>query len=392
MTALCGGGPSQQQPGVPYAIAYSATELGLLLSRLGWAPLIPIIGALGVVPILVQDLCSTDPPGFEVMTAAEVYDALLNQNLSEHVFAAKTKLSNNIKTQLWYELCQCSAVATPARPAPPALPNNLPVGPALPSSTPCATHTRAAQSFAGGIQFDDTQVLMWPLNATFVRATFHHTLSGAGNHPDAFGRLYFTDHNGAALGQPYYSQAIPPGGTATIDRATFEGAGGAFGVASTSGQITSTDIMDWTIDVYCDGQFPGVTPHACPTDPAVLLQLQQILDLVTLIQRQKVPFAYVPGALHSGLSGTGQMAIAGLIGLSAHLTSLPAAIGRIGGTPDELFEVGWLTLGTADGWHRSIRLDHNPTLVMPIDASDQLVGWTLEPGVVLELLELVREP
>jgi len=54
-------------------------------------------------------------------------------------------------------------------------------------------------------------------------------------------------------------------------------------------------------------------------------QLDQLMAMVTLIQRQAAPFGYVPGAIHAGLTGTGVIAIQGLIGCKS-VTTLPTQL------------------------------------------------------------------
>jgi len=53
------------------------------------------------------------------------------------------------------------------------------------------------------------------------------------------------------------------------------------------------------------------------------------MAMVTLIQRQAAPFGYVPGAIHAGLTGTGVIAIQGLIGCKVDITTLPTQLGDL---------------------------------------------------------------
>jgi hypothetical protein len=92
------------------------------------------------------------------------------------------------------------------------------------------------------------------------------------------------------------------------------------------------------------------------------------------------------------LTGSGQFGVQGLLGLIVNLTTLPAWIGNAAGVPPTNFDAGFVTVGTAGGWQRSVRLEHNPTLVLPIDGAETLVGYTLRPGAVATITELVREP
>jgi hypothetical protein len=115
--------------------------------------------------------------------------------------------------------------------------------------------------------------------------------------------------------------------------------------------------------------------------------------MVTLIQRQAAPFAYVYGTNHTALSGSGALDVSGLIGCSVDVTTLPNSYGRAGGVPEELFGLGFVTLGTIDGYETSRHIDHDGTLFLPPGAGAYTkIGYSLSPGVVVSIRELVREP
>jgi hypothetical protein len=115
--------------------------------------------------------------------------------------------------------------------------------------------------------------------------------------------------------------------------------------------------------------------------------------MTTLIQRQVAPFAYVPGTAHAALTGAGQFAVQGDIGISVDVTTVPGRAGSEYGNPLNLFDLGWLNVGTADGWvHREL-ITANPFLYLPPDMGVMtLVGYSLSPDVVATITELVREP
>ncbi len=113
---------------------------------------------------------------------------------------------------------------------------------------------------------------------------------------------------------------------------------------------------------------------------------------MTLIQRQAVPFAYINGAVHSDLSGAGAFAISGILGVRMEVTTLPGYLGRLGSSPTEYFDAGFVTFGTADGYPHSIRVEHNPQVELPARCSAfTQFAYDLQPGVVIRVTELVRE-
>jgi hypothetical protein len=121
-------------------------------------------------------------------------------------------------------------------------------------------------------------------------------------------------------------------------------------------------------------------------------QLQLVRRDVTLIQRQDVPFAYVAGTTHSSLSGSGHIVVQGILGLSLVFTTIPTFIGLEAGEPQENLFLGHLSIGTIEGWQSRIPLTHNPQLVLNISGAATRIGYTLTPGVVVDVLELLREP
>lgn len=124
---------------------------------------------------------------------------------------------------------------------------------------------------------------------------------------------------------------------------------------------------------------------------ALQTQVAIVNQTTQLIQRQHVPFAYVPGTLHSGLTGAGQFAVQGILGLAVQLTTLPPGIGSTSDDPVEYFGAGWISTGTPDGWRRTSPIAHNP-FWLDVQPEDTLVGYTFEPGVVANIEEFLREP
>jgi hypothetical protein len=122
-------------------------------------------------------------------------------------------------------------------------------------------------------------------------------------------------------------------------------------------------------------------------------QLDVIQQLLTLIQRQAVPFAYVSKTVHSGLSGAGSISVQGLLGVKLECTTIPSSLGVAGTSPAEHFDLGWITWGTADGYPQSVRIEHSPQLSLPARASAfTSIAYDLHPGVVATITELQREP
>ncbi len=149
---------------------------------------------------------------------------------------------------------------------------------------------------------------------------------------------------------------------------------------------------------------PGdlVLPPAwsCATACDIMVRLQQLSDRldwirrdVTLIQRQGVPFGYLLGAAHSGLIGSGTIAVAGILGVSVALTTVPATWGSTSDVPRRLVpKVGSLVLATANGNEDEQQLHYDQELVLGISAAVTSIKYSLRPGIVATITPLVREP
>jgi hypothetical protein len=121
--------------------------------------------------------------------------------------------------------------------------------------------------------------------------------------------------------------------------------------------------------------------------------LSRIESLLTLVQRQAAPFAYVNGASHSGLTGNGHLDVQGLLGAKVELTTVPGRLGIASGDPDTLFDAGFLRWGSSSGAATSQRIDTTPFLSFPGGAGQfTRISYSLAGGVVATITELVREP
>jgi hypothetical protein len=125
---------------------------------------------------------------------------------------------------------------------------------------------------------------------------------------------------------------------------------------------------------------------------ALSSQIVRVDSTVTLMQRQNVPFAYVPGAVHSGLTGAGTFAVQGILGLSVNATAKPGYLSSDMAPVQSWFKLGELSWGTADGWLARRIVTHDPHLYLGIEGDITAVAYEFEPGVTATITELVREP
>lgn len=405
MTAICtGGGPSEARPGFGISVSMSVAGVAALLNNIPTRYAVVLAGLIGGVNYELSEFCSHDPPAVPDITAGDVESLLSFQRDPFAAAAAGQKFQQLVGAFAWYQFCKCTSGPTPAAPAAPPTPVGLPtidpISIVPPLATPCGLPVDAnvpANDASFGPRHPHGHVPpLDDINPANIGTLADITLSilpDGATHTGVTWTLNWFDtlhDNTFAPAEPIHVSAVQ--GSVHLFRNVPIGAED-LDLSFVPDNSASTDRVVTTVRWYCNGAVPGrpvLTP--CQPDPTTQAMLQQIMDLVKLIQRQKVPFAYVPGARHNGVSGSGQFAVHGLIGVSVILTTVPPYLGNIAGDPPEIFDAGFVTVGSADGWHRSIRLDHNPTLILPIEGSETLIGYTLEPNVVVDILELVREP
>lgn len=137
---------------------------------------------------------------------------------------------------------------------------------------------------------------------------------------------------------------------------------------------------------------------ACSSTGDLCTRLQQISEKidwmfsqVNLIQRQIVPFAYVPGVTVS-VSGNGSLAVSGILGLSLSLTDTRSGITNFPDNPTTIIDLGWLTTSTSDGNEEALPIRRTNQLFLGISPAVTSVRWALPVGVSGTLKTLLREP
>lgn len=137
----------------------------------------------------------------------------------------------------------------------------------------------------------------------------------------------------------------------------------------------------------------GTTADLCTAVRQLDQRLTQIYTLVTLIQRHAAPFAYVPGAVHSGLTGTGSFAISGLLGLRVQLASEHPGEPILPGNPPYLWNQGWLSVNDSNGLLEEKRLTRDGMEWFPrFMETATSFNWDVAAGVTMVVTELEAEP
>lgn len=394
--SVCSSGTSQLRAGMPAAVFVDAAYIKSVLPQ-PWSWLYDYLPWMHGLEIgNTTTFCAADPPTWTLPTAAE-FLAFVTGGPFGYVTAVSDFISDVARAYIWYSLCECSSGPMPGPLTPSSPPSGLPaVNPpglvSLPLNTPCKTVgpltltlASGGSLFGGGIEWN-------LIEATSVKITVVCApASGAGLSVTFSERYFYTLTPGTIIrtvnlnltaGQTFsHVVAVPPGATEMIP---------LISVGSGAG----TELITYSYEAYCGGDVPGAaqTP-CCPPDPTLVGLMHQVHDLVTLIQRQSAPFAYVSGSTHTGLSGHGSFTVGQLIGCAVEVTTLPDSYGSSDGTPVERFDLGFVTFGSPDGYEVSRRIDRTSVLhVPPLAGLYTTIGYTLSPGVVATITEIVREP
>lgn len=126
---------------------------------------------------------------------------------------------------------------------------------------------------------------------------------------------------------------------------------------------------------------------------AMAATLGQNYELTTLTQRYGLPFAYIRGATHSSITGSGSFAVSRLVGMQVVVTNRPEGLQEYLGAPPYITDLGWISLMTADGLIDEIRVTRDVQTWTPrLFALATQFGFALREGVTVSLTELEAEP
>lgn len=394
---FCSTGVSAQKAGAADQIILTTAILEALATRYGLAWLTsPFIGAAGSsLQLHLPTFCALDPPDDPGLTGTDLV-FLLSPAPTVEKTIAQGKVNQLLSRYAWFDFCECASVTTPAPPTPPTQPTGTPaVNPpptGYPVSAPCLTVTRDAVegiTEAGGYTHNSFNL---PPGATTFSALLSTTAVDGFLQMDM--RVQFFDANDDAIFENEIAVTVDPDSPVTVQ--------GPIPITAVSADLSGTPTPDdvGTIDfaavnqnVYCYNATPGgYNSPCCPPDPILESKLDTLLQLVTLIQRQVAPFAYVSGAVHSGLTGTGTISVQSLLGVLLN-TSIPDRAGEVAGTPVTVFDCGWLNLATADGYTERFFVASDSQIILPrLPGIYTAIGYTFQEGVSVTITELMREP
>jgi len=394
MTAVCGGGTSGPKPGTEISVAVGAAYLAQLLELAEIPWLWPVIPLLVIPPIVVGQFCSSDPPALPTFTQAEA-TALTQLDVGSAAFQSGLPKAVDLALYYaWYDNCRCTSgtLTPPTTNVTPPNGTTVTLTPTPQASSPCYS-TNFFSDMPSGFNNDGVLVTQQAMPVGASQVVFQYswsvstpgTLTGTWHAYPVVNGQFRTDlattniqYQGNAT-QGTQTFALPVGTTAM-----------RYVAAMSSG--TGDSALNVQESYYCGGAGPGTQTPCCPPDATTQSTLSAILNMVTLIQRQAVPFAYVDGATHANLSGTGVLNVTSLLGVKVLPHSIPPDVGTDPGDPNTYWLDSWINWGNADGFLPRENLRTSPHLSMPPLAGQfTQIGYTLRPGLTVDIVELVRE-
>lgn len=428
MTVLCGGGASSPKPGVAQLVAYSGTTLAAFIEEIlgPWA--IPLAAAVGVLSWETPTFCASDPPTLPTWSAAdwtELFLEIANPALSNG--SASQKLTDTLLYYSWFNLCQCSSVATPAPTAftQPTNPPTINSGGGSVGQVGCYSKSLGFNLTNPDFTFvtggGDTRYVIDIGKQLFPNAAQHshtntyfghalqsidigspppvsitgflHDVVGSLTSTVSLGIQLFTFDSSDTLVRQLpswvYSNGYSSPNPFTIN----------FGSTERYIQLSAEESntipprqFAFDVSLTCTGT-QTFGSSCCPPDPVMQAYLDRILNAITQLQRYMLPFAYVNGAAHSGISGNGSFAISRLLGMAVSLTTIPNYVGSEIANPNRLFDVGWISIMDGDGNIQERRITQQTMTWIPRHFQEATTfGYFLNPGVVATFTELEAEP
>lgn len=423
MTAVCGGGPSSVRPGVVGQAFNTASGIASFLSEIMDARLATAIGAIAALETFdVANYCAVDPPADPGLTPSDML-ALLNPADLNNYLPAVTKVRVWWRHLYWWQVCQCTTVATPAPPAP-SNPGAQSNNQGLPSGGDVNCYTSNAGYTTVGVTSGHTNLDLGPIwlpptiDTRPVTVTFPSgPVSGlAYRMPANVTSFNFTSKNGGATSpapinaldasilffdatgvqkdaqQFLTSQNIQLGPLGGAPRPV-----GAPSYAAILGQnnadaSVSGKVMSWDVEFryICGGD--GIASPCCPPDPALELKINQVLQLLLNLQNPAVnnpPISWHDGARHTLLRGAGSFSInPAAIGMRFEVTTPPTGAKVDPGNPDFYWDMGFWSPYALTSPMRGGRIVFLRQSVELPEFTDQ-IGYTLKNGTVMDAVELL---
>jgi hypothetical protein len=122
-------------------------------------------------------------------------------------------------------------------------------------------------------------------------------------------------------------------------------------------------------------------------------KLDGLTNLLTTVQRWRLPFAYLQGPEWPDLVDSGSVTISRLLGMRVYVVDPPPNEPVLPGNPPYLWDCGWMSINNADGMLEEKRVTRSGfdwfPQSMPLATS---FNYSLTPGTRLTVIGMLPEP
>lgn len=357
----------------------------------------------------ITNICTSGDPGDITLTLTDYADALDAQDVIRSV-PAIYKFHQWIAHAMFSQWCNCADGTSPPAPTvsvpPPYQPN-----PGTPSGAPT------------GPCWDVTQVLghtteiygHWLDKLMLPQTPYITTQQNITNGPTSSPQIpagVTSVHTHAVLTQPsgqdacaieldffnasgtFLSRVLPYENTLQLgldQTNTFPvpATTAAWNMLYSLGNPVS-DHLTFEFQFNCSGTGPLVlnTP-CCPPDPSVDIRLRSIQDMLQFLMDQTKP-RYTPGTVHTGITGSGTLAISNLVGVHVDITSGVPTNPQLPGVPPYEFSVGWMSVSEPNGMLDEKRITRQHQVWLSgVTPYATVFGYYLNPGFTINVTELI---
>jgi hypothetical protein len=403
VTSPCPGG-SQPAAGAPAFFSYAESDLLQAFGAYaGWLT----TWAMGLpsTPQVTSTFCAMPPPT-ELPTAADW--VALAVPPAALISGAYRRLGNWVIANKWSQLCVCSQSGT-----------DTPCGDSGSLHGVIDPHPNGFSQIGPLTPIPSgTSQLSLNINVHCGNATGQNGLFGIRCFNSSGGRIADIDralpaltpfgwHQNVPISTVYLNVSRVDGLSTTLPAGTVAVQPIVSTPGLNRGDLTADSIWSWNCSSSSSPVPPPVAvppPAGYPLPPvqgpcttigdlcAVVHDLGVKLDLLWGAAPPPI-HSYAEGFRHSNLSGDGTLNLSGdAIAYRVEIVTDNPALGQLVGTPPYLLDRGFLVAITPEGAERTqVRLVYNPQLIeLPLSAVR--LGYHFGPGVIANVVELLRGP
>ena len=406
--SICASGASQPKPGIADAVVITSFVLAATIAKkIPWLT-DAIAATASIINLHLSDFCVADPPADPGLSGPDMVAIMTLGNANPDP-GPMQRLGQLIERAIWNDVCQCTSGGAPTISLPATAPSGSPVvnpptvttqptiGNCLAVNVSLSTVDTATHwyTLAGGDTTTQTKIPL-PAGAAYMTVCAQATTPGGAPYSRSF---FFNNRNAAGtILSPTASVDVgpvgSPSGAPQSQCATVAIPAGAVTtelMSGVDGGGTHTGAFTAQFSVSCGGLTGQPQNPCCPPDATASGLLTSILQMVTLVQRQIAPFAYVLGESDAGLSGNGSIGVSAILGVKVDVTTAPSRLGQEDGEPVSIWDAGWINIGTPDGFGPRHFITSDPFVLMPVSGAATVIGYSIPDDVTVTITQLVRE-